>query len=627
MPDDKWFERRVNWYAAVVALALGTLGYTLWHIQVANAAYFRTLAKSDYLRQLPIPAPRGQIVTSDGVPLATSVPSWTAYYLDTGQTLAGAEVRQLAAILHETPGKLRHRIESTLKAQPSYYPVRLVKTLTLPEMSALLENQKELPGIRVQPVPERWYPHGSLGAQWLGYASLITASEYQTLMKQGYSPNAIVGQTGLEYQYERYLQGQGGGEYAVVNSQGQLVKLYGTAVPKPGDTLHLTINYQLQATAQHALQYVMHAMQTTSNPSARSAGAQSGAVVALDVHNGDVLAMASLPSYDPNTLHQDWSQIAANPYLPLENRVTQGLYSPGSIFKPIMAVAALGSHVLTPSTTIFDPGYFPKDPQFHNWYAPGFGTINIEQAIELSDDTFFYYVGYWLGIDRMSSWMRKFLLGSPTGIDLPGEVSGIIPTPARLQADGDGVWTWGWNLNTAIGQGIDQFTLIGLARAEAAIANGGTLWWPHMVASITTPEGKIVKRIRPRVQGRIVVPQVVWNTVHTGMEMSAQDPQGTGNEALKNFPLPLASKTGTAQRVGQTNNAFFVTYGPMPHPRIVIVVYVREGNWGADSGFVARAIYDQYFHVKDPGARAALDQVYGPQYAWPFGWTAPKTTP
>jgi penicillin-binding protein 2 len=621
MPE-KWLEQRVNAFLGALFLVLAALGYTLWRMQVTEAPQFQQLAQTDYLRQLPIPAPRGTIVTSDGVALATNQPAWTLYYLNTGRPLPAAEIRRLATILHVSSRALSTRIEATLASEPPYYPVRLVDALTLPQMSAVLENQASLPDIRIQPVAQRWYPHGSLGAQWLGYASLMTPQEYRVLSKEGYSPNAIVGQTGLEYEYNQYLSGHSGGEYAVVNNQGQLVKLYGQEVPTPGDTLHLTVNYDLQQTAQNALQYVMHAMETTTNPSAHSAGAQAGAVVVLNVRNGDVLAMASLPAYNPNTLHQDWTAIANNPNLPLENRVIQGLYSPGSIFKPIMAVAALATHVVTPATQIFDPGYFPKDPAFHNWYAPGFGTIDIEQAIELSDDTFFYYLGYWMGINRMAAWMNKFLLGKPTGIDLPGEVAGIVPTPARLQQDGDGPWTWGWNLNTAIGQGIDQFTLIALARAEAAIANGGTLYWPHLVDKITSPSGRVVKVIKPRVQGRIALPASVWNTVHRGMEMSAQDPEGTGNEALKGFPLPLASKTGTAQRAGQTNNAFFVTYGPMPHPDIVIVVYVREGNWGADSGFVARAIYDQYFHVADPSARAAFDAVYGPQYVWPFGWHA-----
>jgi penicillin-binding protein 2 len=238
-----------------------------------------------------------------------------------------------------------------------------------------------------------------------------------------------------------------------------------------------------------------------------------------------------------------------------------------------------------------------------------------------------------MGIHVMDDWLRKFMVNSLTGIDLPGEVRSLIPTPARLEQQEHASWTVGWNLNTVIGQGISQYTMIALVRAYSAIANGGTLYKPELVSSITTAAGKPVKTFKPVVQGKIKLPSWVWNTVHKGMEDSAQDSDiagtgtsGTGYPTLVGFPLPLASKTGTAQKAGPYNNAFFLTEGPMPHPSILIYVYIDNGNWGAYSGYVARAIYDQYFKVKDPTAQASFDSIFGYGKAWPFGYTAPKKT-
>ncbi|MCY0881178.1 MAG: penicillin-binding transpeptidase domain-containing protein, partial [Firmicutes bacterium] len=369
--------------------------------------------------------------------------------------------------------------------------------------------------------------------------------------------------------------------------------------------------------------------------------------IAINPNNGDILAMASNPTYNPNKLLPQnpversnyYTQLMTNPVVtqddasPFTIVPIQGWFAPGSVFKPIMAIAALASGVITPTTEIYDPGYFLKDPSFGNWYAPGFGWLDVETAIGLSDDVFFYHLGYDMGIKTMDSWMRQFLLNQKTGIDLPDEWRSEIPTPARLKAAGLGQWTWGWNLNTVIGQGIARYTLIALARADSAIANGGTLYQPHLVSSITTPDGKVVKKFNSVVQGHLNASPQDFHAVHVGMEDSAQNPQivtnagidgqGTGYEAMRGFPIPVGTKTGTAQVAGQGNhyNAFYLTYGPLPHPSILVLVYAREGNWGADSGLVARAIYDQYFKVKDPAAQSVYQYIYGLNKKWPFSYT------
>lgn len=443
---------------------------------------------------------------------------------------------------------------------------------------------------------------------------------------------------GLEEEYNRYLTGNSGGEYAVVNREGQRVKIIGRHVATPGDTIHLTINWNLEKTAYDALGYVMHAMRHANHElTAYAPTADQGGVLVMNPNNGDILAIASLPSYNPNKLvpgnpdcssyyeHLLHESVSPFPVVPVS-----WPFSPGSTFKPIMAVTALMSHVITPTEKIYDPGYFPLIPSFHSWeYPDAFGWLNIEQAIGLSDDTFFYTLGYRMGIHIMDTWMKKFLLNKPTGIDLHGAVTPPLPSPQELEKTQHVPWTTGQNLNTVVGQGLDSFTMVSLARADAAIANGGTLYEPHLVSEITTASGRVVKKFKPVVQGRLDVPHWVIHTVHVGMEMSAQDPDiahtgtsGTGYGAMAGFPIPVATKTGTAQVTGRANNAVFLTYGPMPHPKIIILVYIKGGNWGADSGFVARAIYDQYFKVDDPSAQTLFDYVYGEPFAWPFGYHA-----
>lgn len=635
MSQKQTIRRSIGLFSLVI-LAFMAVGARFWYLQIDRGSHYQSLARQDYLRKLPIPAPRGNMVTQDGVTVATSKPAWSVYYLDQGSPMPAREMTALAGYLSLPVSKIQSIVQNGLKTLPAYEPIPISSELTPKQMTAIEENIQSLPNVRIQPTAVRSYPFGNLMGNIIGFVSYINAQQYAQFKNQGYSMTSIVGSTGLEAAYQKYLRGHSGGAYAEVNRQGQLVRLYGQQVPTPGDTLHLTINWQLEKTAQQALAYDMYAMRhsipgrPTYAPTARQGG-----VIALNPNNGHILAMASLPSYNPNKLvpgsptrSSYYAKIATNPLTPMMLLPIQGLFSPGSIFKPLMAVAALASGVVTPNTIIYDPGYFPKDPALHNWYTPGFGAINIMQAIGLSDDVFFYTLGYDMGIKTMDHWMYQFLLNKRTGITLPGEVRSIVPTPKLLAQNGI-PWTWGWNLNTVIGQGYDQFTLIALARAEAAIANGGTLYQPQLVTKITSATGKTVKTFAPKVQGKLNVPQWVIHTVHKGMELSAQDPNiakgmsGTGYGALAGLPVPVASKTGTAQRQGKPNNAFFVTYGPMPHPKILIIVYIHGGQWGADSGFVARAIYDQYFKVKDPKAQPLFDSVYGRNFAWPFGYTPP----
>ncbi len=634
--EQKRTARRSWVMAGVLLAAFAAIAGRLENLQVAHAAHYQSLAQQDYLRTIPLAAPRGEIVTSGGTVLASNKPAWELEWMNPSQgALPAGEARRLAALLGESVKQLNGMVTYQEKHNPPFWPVVLDpgQGLSPIAITHYQENRSLYPDIHMLVTAQRTYPQGSLFGNFVGWVSPINTAELKAHPHQGYTGSSLFGQSGLEQEYQSLLRGKAGKQLVQVNSSGQFLRIYGSTPPVPGDTIHLTINGQLEKVATQALQFVMHAMQTSPG-SPHSPKATKGAVIVLNPETGAVLAAVSLPTYNPNA----FVPAASVQYLNQlnrtggwVNRVYQGQYAPGSVFKPIIASGALASGVITPNTVVIDHGYFPLDPAFKNWYAPGFGAVNLERAIEVSDDTFFYWVGYWMGIQRMDHYLSLYGLNSTTGLDIPGEVPSQMPTPQRYQALEGQPWTWGQNLNTAIGQGISAYTLIGLARAEAAVVNGGTLYQPHFLSYVTSPSGKVIERFKPVVQRKLPISRADYHVIHVGMERSAQRPLGTGYGAMKGIPMYVGTKTGTAQRINSpVNNAFFETFapaasyaasGPLPTPKLEILVYIHDGVFGAYSGFVARAIYDQYFHLKDPYAKTWFDTVYGANYPWPFSWT------
>jgi len=633
--EQKRATRRAVIMGGVLLATFLAIGGRLEDLQVAHAAHYQSLAKQDYLRTIPISAPRGEIVTSGGMVLATNQPAWEIEWMNPTQgSLPSAEAQRIATLLGESVSQINQTIKYEETHNPVSWPVVLDPTqgLTPVAITHFEENRTQYPDIHMFVTSERAYPHGSLFGNFIGYVGDITAQELKAHPNQGYHTTSLFGQSGLEEEYQSLLRGKDGQQLVEVNSQGQFIKIYGSKSPVPGDTIHLTINGHMEEVATQALAFVMHAMQTSPG-APHSPKATRGAVIVLNPENGDILAAVSLPSYDPSSFEPASPQFIAslNADDGWINRVFQGQYAPGSIFKPIIAGGALASGVVTPSTTIDDKGYFPLDPSFTNWNPAGFGIVNMERAIEVSDDTYFYWVGYWMGIQRMDYWLNLYGLNGKTGIDIPGEVPSRMPTPERYQRLEGQPWTWGQNLNTVIGQGISDYTLIGLARAEAAVVNDGTLYQPHFLDYVTSPSGKVVERFKPVVQRKIPIPRADYHVIHVGMERSAQRPLGTGYGAMNGIPMYVGTKTGTAQKLnGTVNNAFFESFapaesytatGPLPTPKLEVLVYVHDGVFGAYAGFVARAIYDQYFHLNDTYAKTWFDAVYGANYPWPFSWT------
>lgn len=615
-PDDK--ERRVTHMVLAIVFILAVLVGRLGYMQIAQGQQYASLAQGNRIRMMPIPAARGMIVDAHGHPLVTSRPAYALSFFNYGHPPSQHELSQLAHWL-QVPLRRLDRVVTSAQQLP-YQSMTLVDALTPSQYSRVAEHLIDLPGITVQAVPLRDDLLGPIGAQVFGYVSQVSAAELKSFKDPRLTAQSIVGQAGLEYEYQKYLQGTPGGEEVEVNALGQPAGTLGTVPPKTGDTLVLNMRQHLETVAYDALKWQMNHLRTTLGA---AAPATTGAAVVMQVHTGKVLAMVSLPSYNPNWFAQgistaQWDSLLHNPLLPMTNRAVSAAYPPGSTFKMVVAIAGLATHILTPSTLI--PGlpvyWYPPYP--HDWIPVNLGMVGLAQAIAQSVDTYFYEAGRRIGMDLIAKYARKVGFGAPTGIDLPGESSGLVPTVAYEKAKNGGAFYPGLNYITAIGQGDNLETLIQLVDYAGLLANHGTLYRPYLVDKILTPHGKLVKQFRPQVRSRIYLPEADWQVIAKGMRGaihpgSIPGPGGTAGAFWVNFPSTAACKTGTAQIGHHQIRAFFVCYAPASQPQISVAVTINGGGEGADVSPVTRDILDAYLHLNDPSNPffASHHQLYG----------------
>lgn len=598
-------ERRVAWLAVLMVLIFLLLGGRLAYLELIRGPDLQQLGDVYRLRIMPITAPRGLMLDRHGKLLVGNEPSFSAYFFDLGKPIPGPELRLLARLLKENRRQLG-RVIADYHGAP-YLPVLLKANLTPSEVSALGRYRPLLPGVFVNAVPVRYYPLGVIGAHIFGYVGLVSPAELKALHDPRLNENSIVGQYGLEAYYQRYLQGTDGGEEVEVDALNRPVKVLGEVPPKPGDTLQLTIDRGLEKMAYEALVATMQQNRTLFHAKNIST---AGAVVVMDVHTGQILAAASVPAFDPNAFARGISEkelqsLEQNPNQPFLDRVIQVAAPPGSTYKMVVAIAGLMSHAISLTTRI--PGYphywLPPFPA--NWLPIWTGFVNVVQAIAQSNDIFFYETGRRTGIDTIAHWAHLFGFGAPTGIDLPGEVPGLIPTKRYYERLNGGVFYPALNYYVAIGQGANEVTLIQLVRYVAALANDGKLWRPYLVERIIAPDGRVVRTFHPVLVRDIHLPAAIWQAIHEGMHGatvpgSIPGPGGTAGYQFVNFPMAIAGKTGTAQVAGSQPITYFVSYAPYRHPEIAVAATINSGGEGANVAPVAREIYDYYFHLHDP---------------------------
>ena len=586
--EERAYVLRARVFALLIGLLFLALVARLWYLQIAHGDDFHALAEANQARRIRTRAPRGMIVDRAGRLLAANRSRYAVYA--TPDVLKDPVVlKRLAALLHSAPTD----IAATIRAgqQNPYDPLRVAIDLPMSVVTQIEENRPYLPGVSTSPEPVRWYPHGSLAAHLLGTMGRINPDEWKQLKPTGYFSDDFLGKTGLEHQYEPYLHGAPGGIDVQIDARGRRVRTLNTASAAPGGTLTLTIDARVQAAAERAL----------------SARHFTGAAVAINPQTGAVLAMASAPTFDPDkfatgiTPH-DWAPLSGSASHPLIDRTLGAMYPPGSTFKPVIAAAGLETGAISTHSQVYCTGsYHLGHARFGCWQTHG--SVDFYRAIAVSCDVFFYIAGQKIGPDAMSLYAKSFGLAEKTGIDLPGEDIGSIPSPAwkarRFGKLGPeyAQWFGGDTLHMAIGQGDVLTTPLQMARVAATLANGGDVLRPFVVQKITdgTTGALRFQNARTLVRHVPVGPQNM-GFVRKGMRLTVT----TGTGRVVNFKtVAVAAKTGSAQMHGNAKtHGWFICFAPYNHPTIAIAAVVEHGGHGADTaGKVARAMLQTYFHL------------------------------
>jgi penicillin-binding protein 2 len=596
-----------------VALALfAVLFFRLWLLQVVNGEEYLAEANNNRTREYRVIAPRGAILDRDGELLVDNRTSLALQVnprkLPADRAERRAELKQLAELVGTTLPRLRRTLREELKLAPSA-PVTLRRDVGRYLVYYLQENQARFPGVEVRRVFVRDYPHGSLAAHLFGNVGEVSEDELEQSRYRDLEAGDVVGKDGIEYQYDRLLRGRAGATRIQVDSLGRPTPGGQLRVlePVPGDNLRLTIDSGLQEAGEAAL----------------SAQGLKGAYVAMDVRDGAVLAIGSSPSFDPRIFTQPLTQrqvdeLYRDPVLsPLTNRAIAGAYPTGSTFKPITSVAALASGEVTTTEAIHDDGLFTLGGiEFRNAGDAAYGSISMQRALEVSSDVYYYTLG-----DRMhpglalQQWSRRLGIGHETGIDLPGEQPGLLPTPDwrnELYREGltDRPWSAGDNVNLSVGQGDLQADPLQMAVAYATIANGGTVPRPHVALQVEDSAGRVLREVESRPARRVRIDPEWRETILAGLHDAAQSGSGTSYGIFGGFPVPVAGKTGTAERPPYADQSWYVVLAPYPDPEIVVAVTFEEGGFGAETAApAALQILSSHFEkeAKPVEAGAAIE--------------------
>jgi penicillin-binding protein 2 len=527
-------------FGMVVIIGLSSLSARLFYMQVVSATDYAALAQGNRSIVQAIPSSRGLIYDRNGVDLVTNVPTYSVKLrpADLPEERRDEVVARLSSLTHTPIAD----INATIDGNPGsrFDLVRIAQDVPKETANLIAEAGFELPGVEVVVEARRQYSTGPLLSQILGYTGPVSAGQLDSLKAKGYLPDDILGKTGLEAYYEEQLRGTYGSETVERDASGRKLQVLDTiSEPKSGDSLRLTIDTKEQRYAQKALQWGM-----------RAAGLKRGVVIVMNPQTGEILAMVSLPTYDNNAFARgisakDYSKLIKNKDKPLLNHAVAAHYPPGSTYKLVTGTGALSDHKITPSTKVLTRPFLTLGrSRFYDWNRRGFGRCDINCGFGHSSDTFFFQLAGMLGIDRLAYWARDYGFGKKTGIDLPGEVSGIVPSNNwKLQNLGERIFP-GEVYQAGIGQGYDVVTPIQLINAYAALANGGKLYQPQLVREIIGPDGKVVRPFAPKLIHKLHAPKAVLRTMRTAAR-SVVTLRHTYN--LVDLPIVVAGKSGTAE--------------------------------------------------------------------------------
>jgi penicillin-binding protein 2 len=592
---------RIALFGGLAVVLFGVLFFRLWQLQVLDGEKYLAEAKNNRTRSYRVSAPRGQILDRNGEVLVDNRTSLALQVnprkLPADPRERRAELSQVAELIHSDLRKVRRTMHEELKLAPAA-PVTLRRDVGRYLVYYLQENQERFPGVEVQRVFVRAYPNETLAAHMLGNVGEIEEEELKESRYRGLEPGDEIGQEGVEDTYDRFLRGEPGLTRIQVDAMGEPTP-NGRLVdkpPVPGRSLKLSIDAKVQAAGEAGL----------------AARGLPGGFVTMDVHSGEVVALGSFPSFVPFTpplTQREVNETYRNPAAPLANRAISGLYPTGSTFKIVTALAALENDVITPDEAIYDSGSITVGGQtFQNAGGEPYGSVSLVRALQVSSDVYFYTLGWdmWDTGD-LQRWGHMLGMGRPTGIDLPGEAEGLMPSRRwrnELFAEGgtDRPWSAGDNIQLATGQGDLQANPLQMAVAYAALGNGGTIVTPHVGKEVTDAAGRVLREFAPKPQRRIHIDPQYRTDILAGLHDAAQEPEGTSYEVFGGFPVPVAGKTGTAQRYGQADQSWYLVLAPYPDPKIVTAVTIEEGGFGAESAApVALDILEAYFDKHTTG--------------------------
>lgn len=587
---------------ALAFLLAGILMVRLIQLQVLNHDHFQTLSRSNRVKVVPVAPTRGLIFDRNGVVLAQNKPYHSLEMIPEAVPDLAITLKELKAIVTIAKSD-EQRFYERLKSKRRFESVPLRLQLSEDEVARFAVNRHRFPGVDVHARLAREYPHGPLGAHVIGYVARISERELQQVDAVNYRGTDHIGKVGVEQAYEGVLHGRVGHQHVEINAQGRTLRVLNRAAPVPGKNLYLTIDASLQAAAERAL------------------GIENGAVVAIHPLTGDVLAMASIPSFDPNLFvngidTKTYNALRSSPYRPLFNRALHGQYPPGSTVKPFLALAALSSDYEAVRKEMWCPGWYRLKGRAHlyrDWKKGGHGSVDLERAIVESCDVYFYELAINLGIDQMHSFMKEFGFGIPTGIDLPGEASGLMPSPSWKRANRNEAWFPGETLITGIGQGFMLATPLQLASAVASLSIKGRRPRLRAVDRIVDPSNGVGNPLPPVFLRSVQVADARhWNRVIRAMINVVHGAKGTARRVGLGTNYRIGGKTGTAQVFGVAQNeeydeekiakklrdhGLFIAFAPADEPTIAVAVVVENGGSGSSSAApVARKIIDHYLN-------------------------------
>lgn len=618
--DQKFLQFRINVLLWGIVAAFVFLAGSFWFVQGVQAEKYRGLSEANALREIEIPAKRGLIMDRTGKVLADNQP---AYKLEIDRVfmkpLLKADKKRreklvafLAQVLEQPVSEVNARWEKESAKVSFTTPFDLAEDLTMAQVAKIQAQSIAYPEVNVVPVQRRNYPYGTMAAHVLGFIGEV--GDRELAQNKKLEQGDLIGKRGVELGYDSYLRGQDGAEYWEYDADGRRLSEYGPArrQPVPGDNVYLTIDFELQRRAE---QYFVE-------------NEMVGAAIALDPRNGDILAMVSSPAYNPNVYSRRfppdvWKTITSNPFKIELNRSIQGLYSPGSVFKIVMAIAGLSDGVVGPNTTFNCGGsgvFFGR--RFRCWKREGHGNVDLEQAMKVSCDIYFYNVGARLGVDKINEYAHQLTFGEISKIDLDGERAGLVPSTQWAREKQKRKWYPSETISVAIGQGPLIVTPLQVANMTAAVANGGKVFQPHVVRYVdrVQKDGEYKRfRVPHELLHEVKLSAPALRAVREGLWKVVNEAGGTGGNA-RIAGLDVSGKTGTVQVIRQIgwvkaeslpfkfrDHAWFASFAPFDNPQMVVVVFVEHGgHGGADAAPLAKLLYEARFRDKVGTARIDL---------------------